>query len=400
MYSPGMESAREAGGVMGTVLIPMRFVWSHGGRSVFLTGSFTGWSELLPMSPVEGCPTVFQVICSLMPGYHEYKFFVDGEWRHDEHERLVSGAYGMVNTIFLSRESGYIPSIVNPEMPSGSNMDVDNEAFRRLVRISDGSLHEVVPRVSEADLEVSRHRVSLFLSTHIVYELLPDSGKVIAIDINLPVKQAFHILHEQGISIAPLWDFSKGRFVGVISSLDFILILRELRNHGSSLTEEELETHTISAWKEGKAYLNRHIDGYGGTFSRNLIHAGPYDNLKDVALKILQNEVATVPVIHSSSEDGSFSQLLHLASLSGILKSICRYFRHSSSSLPILQLPIYALPVGTWVPRIGETNKRLLAMLRPSASLSSALNLLVQAQVSSIPIVDDNNSLLDIYSRR
>lgn len=50
-----------------------------------------------------------------------------------------------------------------------------------------------------------------------------------------------------------------------------------------------------------------------------IVQAGPYDNLKDVALKFLQNGVATVPIIHSSSEDGLFPQLLHLASLSGIL---------------------------------------------------------------------------------
>ena len=29
------------------------------------------WSEHIPMSPMEGCPSVFQVICSLMPGYHQ-----------------------------------------------------------------------------------------------------------------------------------------------------------------------------------------------------------------------------------------------------------------------------------------------------------------------------------------
>lgn len=51
-----------------------------------------------------------------------------------------------------------------------------------------------------------------------------------------------------------------------------------------------------------------------------ILQAGPYDNMKDVVLKLLQNEVATVPIIHSSSEDGTFPQLLHLASLSGILK--------------------------------------------------------------------------------
>lgn len=54
------------------------------------------------------------------------------------------------------------------------------------------------------------------------------------------------------------------------------------------------------------------------------MQAGPYDSMKDVALKILQNRVATVPIIYSASPDGSFPQLLHLASLSGILK--CKPF--------------------------------------------------------------------------
>ncbi|XP_004508285.1 sucrose nonfermenting 4-like protein [Cicer arietinum] len=384
MFTPRMDSARDAGGVAaGTVLIPMRFVWPYGGRSVYLSGSFTRWSELLQMSPVEGCPTVFQVIHSLAPGYHQYKFFVDGEWRHDEHQPYISGEYGIVNTVLLATEPNFVP-VLPPDIVAGSNMDVDNEAFRRVVRLS-----EVMPRISDVDVQTSRQCISAFLSMHTNYELLPESGKVVTLDVDLPVKQAFHILHEQGIPMAPLWDFCKGQFVGVLSVLDFILILRELGNHGSNLTEEELETHTISAWKEGK----------WTAFSRRFIHAGPYDNLKDTALKILQNGISTVPIIHSSSEDGSFPQLLHLASLSGILKCICRYFRNCSSSLPILQFPICAIPVGTWVPKIGESNRRPLAMLRPNASLTSALSLLIQAQVSSIPIVDDSDSLLDIYCR-
>ncbi|KAK2976046.1 hypothetical protein RJ640_024774 [Escallonia rubra] len=283
-----------------------------------------------------------------------------------------------------------IPAFFSPETPGRSNMDVDNDPFHRLV---------ASPRMSQADIELSRNRISVFLSTHTAYELLPDSGKVIALDVNLPVKQAFHILYEQGIPVAPLWDFSNGQFVGVLSALDFVLILRELGNHGSNLTEEELETHTISAWKEGKLHLNGQIDGNGQLIPRRLIHAGPYDSLRDVALKLLQNKISTLPVVHSSSQDGSFQQLLHLASLSGILKCICRNFRHSSSSLPILQQPICSIPMGTWVPKIGESSGQPFAMLRPNASLSAALSLLVQAEVSSIPIVDDNDSLVDMYCR-
>ncbi|KAJ4850218.1 AMP-activated serine/threonine-protein kinase regulatory subunit [Turnera subulata] len=389
MFAQSMESAREAGGgVTGTVL--MRFVWPHGGRSVFLSGSFNSWNELVPMAPVEGCPRVFQAIYGVTtPGCHQYKFLVDGEWRHDELQPCSSSEYGIVNTVILAMDANY-NNAMNP-LQLRSNMELDNEAFGRMVRVSDGTLNEGVPTISEADLQVSRHRISVFLSTHTAYELLPTSGKVVALAVDLPVKQAFHILHEQGIPMAPLWDSSRGQFVGVLSALDFILILRELGNHGSNLTEEELETHTISAWKEGKAYLTGRVDGNGRAVPRPFVHGGPYDNLKDVAMRILQNEVATVPIIYSSSEDGSFPQLLHIASLSAILKCICRYFRHSSGTLPVLQLPICALPVGTWVPQIGESHGRPFAMLRQNASL---------AQVSSIPIVDDNDSLVDIYCRR
>ncbi|KAI5658796.1 hypothetical protein M9H77_27589 [Catharanthus roseus] len=390
MFSPGGDSERSNSTGGGTVLIPTRFVWPYGGRRVYLSGSFTRWTDHILMSPMEGCPTVFQVIYNLAPGYHQYKFFVDGEWRHDEHQPFVSGNYGVVNTIFLPREPEMIPAFFSPEMPGRSNMDVDNDPFLRL---------EAVPSISQADIELSRQRISGFLSTHTAYELLPESGKVTALDVNLPVKQAFHILYEQGISVAPLWDAGKGQFVGVLSALDFILILRELGNHGSNLTEEELETHTISAWKEGKWHLNRQNDGIMRSYQRRLVHAGPYDSLKDVALKLLHNKLATVPIIHSFSEDGSFPQLLHMASLSGILKCICRHFRHSSSSLPILQQPICSFPVGTWVPKIGDPSGKPLAMLRPNASLNSALSLLVQAEVSAIPIVDDNDSLQDIYCR-
>ncbi|KAL7259519.1 hypothetical protein ACSBR1_005416 [Camellia fascicularis] len=390
MFGSGVDIGPDKSGVLGPVLVPKQFVWRYGGRRVFLSGSFTRWTEHIPMSPMEGSPTVFQVICSLTPGYHQYKFIVDGEWRHDENEDFVSGNYGVVNTLILLREPDVIHAVYSPETPGISNMDVDHDPFLRL---------EAIPRISEADIEISRNRVSVFMSTHTAYELLPESGKVIALDVNLPVKQAFHILYEQGIPVAPLWDFGKGLFVGVLSALDFILILRELGNHGSNLTEEELETHTISAWKEGKSHMNRQINGSGRSYPRRLVHAGPYDSLKDVALKILQNKVATVPIIHSSSQDGSFPQLLHLASLSGILKCICRHFRYSSGSLPILQQPIGSLPLGTWVPKIGESNGQPFAMLRPNASLSAALSLLVQAEVSSIPIVDDNDSLLDVYCR-
>lgn len=52
----------------------------------------------------------------------------------------------------------------------------------------------------------TRGKVHDFLSAHTAYELIPESGKVVVLDVELPVRQAFHALHEQSIASAPLWD--------------------------------------------------------------------------------------------------------------------------------------------------------------------------------------------------
>lgn len=48
-------------------------------------------------------------------------------------------------------------------------------------------------------------------------------------------------------------------------------LLFQLGNHGSNLAEEELETHTIASWKEGKLHLNRQINGNARSYPRHLI---------------------------------------------------------------------------------------------------------------------------------
>ena len=40
--------------------------------------------------------------------------------------------------------------------------------------------------------------------------------------------------------------------------------------------------------------------------------------------------------------------LLHIATISGILANLMRYFRANLSSLPLLNLEVGHLPIGTW----------------------------------------------------
>lgn len=64
-----------------------------------------------------------------------------------------------------------------------------------------------------------------------------------------------------------LFPFVSLEIVDIYKSHEF-----QLGNNGSNLTEEELETHSISAWKEGKLHLSRQIDGNGRAHPKHLVH--------------------------------------------------------------------------------------------------------------------------------
>ncbi|XP_028184899.1 sucrose nonfermenting 4-like protein [Glycine soja] len=71
------------------------------------------------------------------------------------------------------------------------------------------------------------------------------SSSVVALDITLPVKQAFHALYREGISMAPLWDSNKCQFVGMLSAMDFILVLKEWENIPTTYGSSEVSSIPI-----------------------------------------------------------------------------------------------------------------------------------------------------------
>lgn len=72
----------------------------------------------------------------------------------------------------------------------------------------------------------------------------------------------------------------------VFSLLFDVLNVWQLGTHGSNLTEEELETHTISAWKEAKLYLNSQVNGLGSTVSRQLVQVSIHTDVLQQACKL------------------------------------------------------------------------------------------------------------------
>ncbi|XP_062184119.1 sucrose nonfermenting 4-like protein isoform X2 [Phragmites australis] len=365
-------------------MVLRRFSWPYGGRSASFCGSFTGWREC-PMGLVGA---EFQVVFDLPPGVYQYRFLVDGVWRCDETKPCVRDEYGLISNELLVENNANPIVQLEPSSSRGINMD-------------EGTILTTMPpepssQNSGVQRAVFRHRVSGILLHNTIYDVVPVSGKIAVLDSEIPVNQAFKIMHDEGLSLVPLWDDNQGTITGMLTASDFVLILRKLQRNIRSLAHEELEMHPVSAWKEAKLQFYGGPDG-AAMQRRPLIHVKDSDNLVDVALTIIRNEISSVPIF-KSLPDSSGMPLLNLATLPGILKFLCTKLQEQPEGYSFLQNQLVSIPIGTWSPHTGRASNRQLRTSRLSAPLNSCLDSLLEARVSSIPIVDDNGSLRDVYS--
>jgi len=393
-------------------LIPTRFIWRYGGNQVFLCGSFTRWVDTVPMQTVEGSPGLYSCVVSLPPGYHQYKFIVDGEWRHDEAQACLPDPMGNVNNwIFVkSVETQNVQLPINfAPMSTSSKVNLvrgSGEEHKRSAPDGDtemetsSSAQETSLLIIGDEVSFTRQKVAEFLSSHTTYELVPDSGKVIVLDTQLRIQTAFHALHEQGIPAAPLWDSVRRQICGMISASDFIDAINKIRvSSAKAQIFQELEAHTISTWRARKATQAP---------LKKLVWLSPEENLKNAALICLESNCSLIPIIamggKENKDDKNDMRLLHLVSLSGILSFLSRHFKSSMVAFPLLARPLDSLPIGTWQvskDKNGDKMQRISKVhtIKPSTKLTDALNLLLEANVSALPIVNDRGALIDIYAR-
>lgn len=79
-------------------LIPCVFNWSHGGHTVYLTGSFDNWSTEKKIKLVRSGHE-FTAIKELPRAIHYYKFIVDDQWRFSPNQPTHTDENGNVNNI-------------------------------------------------------------------------------------------------------------------------------------------------------------------------------------------------------------------------------------------------------------------------------------------------------------
>lgn len=83
--------------------LPTVFKWDGGGKQVYISGTFSDW-KALPMVKSHGD---FVTIIDLPEGEHEFKFYVDGEWRHDPKLKNIENDVGSKNNMISVRQSDF-----------------------------------------------------------------------------------------------------------------------------------------------------------------------------------------------------------------------------------------------------------------------------------------------------
>lgn len=83
--------------------LPTVFKWEGGGKNVFISGTFSEW-KALPMVKSHGD---FVTIIDLPEGDHQYKFCVDGEWKHDPRLKNIDNDVGTKNNLVSVRQSDF-----------------------------------------------------------------------------------------------------------------------------------------------------------------------------------------------------------------------------------------------------------------------------------------------------
>ena len=75
-------------------IVPTVFKWEHGGRNVYITGTFNNWERQIPM---HRSGNDFSYVHNLQRGKHAFKFVVDDEWRFAPDQPTVADIEGRIN---------------------------------------------------------------------------------------------------------------------------------------------------------------------------------------------------------------------------------------------------------------------------------------------------------------
>jgi len=241
------------------------------------------------------------------------------------------------------------------------------------ILFKDSKGQPVVQPLNSNDAAVPEDDILNFFKCYKCYDLIPTSAKLVILDTELILKQAFFAMVDTGVRACPLWDSAKQKFVGMLTITDFIRILHQ-NYRGPDVEMEAFEEQRLAEWKR----ITEH--------NKDMISVPPSASLYDAVSLLIKNKIHRLPVV--DPENGN---VLYILNQKPLLRFLYHYVPNLAGS-PHLGISIAEANVGSY-------NDIQTIVATETTTIIEALNKFVTHRISALPIVDGEGRLLSIYSK-
>lgn len=218
--------------------------------------------------------------------------------------------------------------------------------------------------------------IRLFLKSKSSYDVLPVSFRLIVLDTSLLVKKSLNILLQNSIVSAPLWNNETSKFAGLLTSADFINVIQYyLQNPDRMQLIDQLTLNELKG-----------IEKSIGVKQIETSSIPPFTSLFLACEKMLESNARRIPLI---DED----KLTHREIIVNVLTQyrILKFVSLNCKEIRMLLKPLKDIRF------ITEKNKTPLSSANLQTPILNVIHILTHNNISSVPIVDENNKLINVY---
>lgn len=97
------------------------FAWTGEANTVAVAGSFNDWTDPIELTRVQ--PNLYKIEIELEASEHEYKYIIDGKWKHDPLAPVVASGLGSLNNILKLDKSTNVDDAVGEIDSLGGEAD-------------------------------------------------------------------------------------------------------------------------------------------------------------------------------------------------------------------------------------------------------------------------------------
>ncbi|KAK9379335.1 uncharacterized protein V2V93DRAFT_373563 [Kockiozyma suomiensis] len=215
--------------------------------------------------------------------------------------------------------------------------------------------------------------IRAFLKGKTAYDVLPVSFRLIVLDSSLLVRKSLNILLQNSIVSAPLWNSRISKFAGMLTSSDYINVIQYYYQNPDQM--DRIDHFTLDGLRDVEKAI--------GVLPIETVSVTPFRSLYDACLKMIASKGRRIPLI-DYEEENKREIVVSVLTQYRILKFVAQNCKETRA----LKKPLKDLNIGQY---------DNLATATMDTPVIEVIHLLASKDVSSIPIVDSEGVLYNIY---